>query len=462
MRIIFAALSCFLIVAPSIHPATSQAQTTIFSDDFSGSGLPLNGTTPDITTNGEVWEAGNAFFDDGTADSPIAASPDGQAAHLDFTPISGAIYTAEATVVNTNPNWIAFGFLPDDPTTADWTVQSFAVRHSNAPGYAWMLTRNNASANNQEGFLGGGTAGAQPWNGNVVDATQPIDFKIILDTSGTNWTAQWFFNNVSQGDPVAYAVEGNPGIGGIGFSHERNATANSGATMESFSLVQELPPTLLTLFVNTNSGETVLQNTSGEPVSLDYYIVESAGNALDVNNWNSLQDQGLAGSQAADFDKSGGVDTADLARWEGDFGLNADSDADNDLDSDGIDFLAWQRQFGQAPGAAESWHEAGGASSSQLAELLLNTVTTLGPGDELTLGNAFNPAVFGAGADGDLTFRFGAPNETLRMGSVVYQTSAISSAAVPEPSTLGLVLALLGLHIGTITPFFRLGSLANI
>jgi len=48
----------------------------------------------------------------------------------------------------------------------------------------------------------------------------------------------------------------------------------------------------------------------------------------------------------ADFDNDGDVDSADLGQWEGDSGLNSNSDADLDGDSDGSDFLAWQRQFG--------------------------------------------------------------------------------------------------------------------
>jgi hypothetical protein len=48
----------------------------------------------------------------------------------------------------------------------------------------------------------------------------------------------------------------------------------------------------------------------------------------------------------ADFDEDGDVDADDLTQWEGDFGLNGDSDADGDLDSDGADLLTWQRQFG--------------------------------------------------------------------------------------------------------------------
>ncbi|MBA3480891.1 MAG: hypothetical protein H0T51_03655 [Pirellulales bacterium] len=33
----------------------------------------------------------------------------------------------------------------------------------------------------------------------------------------------------------------------------------------------------------------------------------------------------------------------------GDFGVNGLSDADNDGDSDGADFLAWQQQLGSVP-----------------------------------------------------------------------------------------------------------------
>lgn len=46
-----------------------------------------------------------------------------------------------------------------------------------------------------------------------------------------------------------------------------------------------------------------------------------------------------------DFDRNQIVNGDDLTRWAGDFGLNGSSDADNDGDSDGVDFLAWQRSF---------------------------------------------------------------------------------------------------------------------
>jgi hypothetical protein len=57
----------------------------------------------------------------------------------------------------------------------------------------------------------------------------------------------------------------------------------------------------------------------------------------------------------SDFNNDGAINAADFAQWQGDFGLNGESDADNDNDSDGADFLAWQRQLGSgAPSVVAS------------------------------------------------------------------------------------------------------------
>jgi len=46
-----------------------------------------------------------------------------------------------------------------------------------------------------------------------------------------------------------------------------------------------------------------------------------------------------------DFDGNGVVDGDDLVQWQGDFGVNGESDADGDGDSDGADFLIWQQNL---------------------------------------------------------------------------------------------------------------------
>lgn len=62
---------------------------------------------------------------------------------------------------------------------------------------------------------------------------------------------------------------------------------------------------------------------------------------------------GGGGGFAADFTNDGKVNALDLAAWKTAFGATNVGDADNDNDSDGADYLLWQRQFG-----------SGGASSA--------------------------------------------------------------------------------------------------
>jgi hypothetical protein len=60
---------------------------------------------------------------------------------------------------------------------------------------------------------------------------------------------------------------------------------------------------------------------------------------------------------AADFNRDGKVDGADLGEWDDGFGKRtgstyADGNADSDADVDGADFLVWQRQISGPSGAA--------------------------------------------------------------------------------------------------------------
>jgi len=71
----------------------------------------------------------------------------------------------------------------------------------------------------------------------------------------------------------------------------------------------------------------------------------SPGGGFGSSNKNSGKIYQILATAPADFDGDGDVDGDDLAQWEGDFGINGDSDADGDGDSDGADLLTWQRQF---------------------------------------------------------------------------------------------------------------------
>lgn len=211
------------------------------------------------------------------------------------------------------------------------------------------------------------------------------------------------------------------------------------------------------LVVNKTTGAVAIRNTSDAPITFDYYQIESVdpdgpggtpGGALSLAGWNSLSDQGVDAGLAADFNNNGVVNAADLAVWKTAFGTTSLGDADNDGDSDGNDFLVWQRQFGQSAGEGDSWDESAGSTNAILAELFLNGATTLAPGAQVSLGNAFNPAVFGAGVDGNLTFKYGVQGSPALSGGGVSYANVGPIAAVPEPGTLWLATGLGALVCG--------------
>lgn len=53
----------------------------------------------------------------------------------------------------------------------------------------------------------------------------------------------------------------------------------------------------------------------------------------------------VAASPFSDFNLDGDVDDVDLSIWEAAVGITDAANADGDDDSDGSDFLIWQRQF---------------------------------------------------------------------------------------------------------------------
>jgi hypothetical protein len=186
-----------------------------------------------------------------------------------------------------------------------------------------------------------------------------------------------------------------------------------------------------------------IHNDLDEDLTFDYYSIDSPGGALDPRIWNSLADQGIGAGGGSEYDFNGdgvvnGNDLTDAADgWEARFG--------DDLN--GNDFLGWQQDFGveggdPAPGG--SWEEAGGIGSALLSELFLSGATTLGPGEELSLGAGFDPSIFGLGNAGDLVFGFGAQGQNILGPGTVEYVSGGAGAVVPEPGSIcfaGLALA---------------------
>ncbi len=136
---------------------------------------------------------------------------------------------------------------------------------------------------------------------------------------------------------------------------------------------------------------------------------------------------------SADFNDSGTVDNADLAILQQAYGVNVGGDADGDGDTDGRDFLVWQRQYtSSALTVSADFNHSGTVDNADLAILQQSYGVNAGgdaDGDNDTDGKDF------------LVWQRGntAPLQSL-------STSTLSTLnAVPEPTSLLLVTAFAGL-----------------
>ncbi|QDS98269.1 SpoIID/LytB domain-containing protein [Adhaeretor mobilis] len=113
----------------------------------------------------------------------------------------------------------------------------------------------------------------------------------------------------------------------------------------------------------------------GENVSIDsiqFFGSSDAQIFLDDVFWNPQAV--FVPPTPGDFDADGDVGGDDLAQWQGDYGVNGNSDADDDDDSDGMDFLIWQQNYALTSSTAAS---NAVPEPSSLAMILLAGTTLL-------------------------------------------------------------------------------------
>ena len=205
----------------------------------------------------------------------------------------------------------------------------------------------------------------------------------------------------------------------------------------------------LRLQVNTTTGAVTMRHINNLDIpgasrfgrDIDLYKITSAGQALSTSGWNSLDDQNFGGGSAAaggDFDGDGDSDGGDFLRWQRTLGSSVPggtaADANGNGTIDASDLNTWKANFGDTgiAGGGASWAEAGAASSGVVGESFLTGSSLFDGSDSVALGNLFNTAM-----PQDLVFTYHVAGEShFRTGKVEYVSGA--ATAVPEPTGLSL------------------------
>ncbi|TWT36478.1 Autotransporter-associated beta strand repeat protein [Posidoniimonas corsicana] len=224
----------------------ADAQTTLYSDDFSGSGGLLNGVAPDVANGlSSAWLANSPFLDNGTTNGTLSGS-----ALLDLTLQANAEYSLSVDIAAgaVSGDWGGVGFASG--SAADFIGAPGADggnddRFTDGPGgQAWALIRDidgGVNAGDVEFFGGPGTGGGTLSDGSLdIVAGTVYNLEILLTTAsdGASYTADLLINGVSRtGGPVAI---GNAisSIGSVGLTF--NNTVNPGHTFDNFLLTETI------------------------------------------------------------------------------------------------------------------------------------------------------------------------------------------------------------------------------
>jgi len=191
----------------------SAYSQVIFQENFDGpvsSDLGDSANNPWITAfaragGGPDNGAASVFRADGSIDKVANGSAaQNDAGALLAIPGGGLVanrfYTLSATFNNNNANWSALGFASDD-TVLDGTTGRHSDTSGVFGGYAWTLT-SNRNGNDQQIFGGIGTNDSFV-SGDIVDPTQDVTIKVVLDTFENAFTDIRFVGLSSDGGSLA-------------------------------------------------------------------------------------------------------------------------------------------------------------------------------------------------------------------------------------------------------------------
>lgn len=180
-----------IVRAPLSFGTTPVHEGLLFREDFSGDGA-LHDTAPDEARSGAKWIASPVFGKDG------AVMPGAGSATLALSPVSGAVYTLDASLrdLTGGGSWVALGFA--NGQSEDTGVHTRFISKS-VVGRAWILARGDKSVAPNRAYLGtsgtnGGLADNRVWSGPLANLRGDLDLRVVLDTSGGvgTWKATWY------------------------------------------------------------------------------------------------------------------------------------------------------------------------------------------------------------------------------------------------------------------------------
>jgi hypothetical protein len=242
-----------LTVALASQNASAQYQQLIYQQSFTGNGDPLTGTAVETAVSPE-----SGFWSDQTGRFKLDGSVAGvwfSSATLPFTPTSGFVYTLEATLNATSGD--------------DWNQLYMGFFDASGEDGGSTTVFDTASS-----WMGMDASGHWLVNGSHEGTTAgPLTFKIVLDTTGAQWTSKFYVNDfyISWKDQTFTT---NPTISTVGFGTQ----STTGGAISNFSLnaVSSLePPTLTLLSFSTpvfEAGETTMNAQFTGNVGATYVI----------------------------------------------------------------------------------------------------------------------------------------------------------------------------------------------
>jgi hypothetical protein len=296
-----------------ILASATQGQNILYQYDFSGAAAtPLHQLTPDVNNNGggTKWitrtdtgllgGVGREYYADGHIDTTLDLNVNGSAS-LGFAPLAGNVYTLTvrvSSIFNTGTgapfSWLGIGFSAGYATGAGGGAEFFGNGNPDQVlGQPWMMHRTDTSVHPDQRFLGPGVTGGGSWSTAVVAGGDPVDMRIVLNTTPANWTVEWLAK--------APAAPTYTSVGTAAFT--TNPTIRAITIANNF----EIGGTIDSITLTTSGDTYAAGDTNGDGVA-------------DVADFDTMRNNffnPVFGPTFGDFTNNGLVDYADFRIWKG-------------------------------------------------------------------------------------------------------------------------------------------------